>query len=204
VPDPTAFTDRDNWGGSCYELAVRLAPGADAAAAVRAVWAHPDLTGCYLDNIAAPGDQRHLAPADLQLPGAAHVFGWAGTPAGRMVCATHVVESGHRGAAGRVELCLPVGALERLVPSLRHPIDGYGQNRSWREPVDVWLATVADALAGAVPFTVASTGVDVAGTDLALGADGTPPADRGVSVLVPSRRGTGAVRFPPTRWFTPW
>lgn len=204
MPDPTAFTDRANWAGSCYELAVRLAPGADAAAAVRAVWAHPDLTGCYLDNVAAPGDQRRLAPADLHLPGAADVFGWAGTPAGRMVCATHVVGGGHRGAADRVDVCLPVGALERLVPSLRHPIDGYAQNRSWREPVDVWLATVADALARAVPFTVACTGEDVADADLALDADGTPPADRGVSVLVPSRRGRGAVRFPPTRWFTPW
>ena len=67
----------------------------------------------------------------------------------------------------------------------------------------MWLATVADALAAAVPFTVACTGEDVAGTDLALDADSTPPADQGVSVLVPSRRGQGAVRFPPT-WFTPW
>jgi hypothetical protein len=204
VPDPTAFTDRENWAGSCYELAVHLAPGADAAAALRAAWSHPDLDGCWLDRFAAPEDQHRLAPDGLALPAARSAYGWARTPAGRMVCVTHVVGPLAGDPDPWVDVCLPVGALGRLVPTMRRPIDGYEQNRAWREPVDVWLATVADRVARAVPIRVAYAGEAVSGLDLPLGPTGDPPADRGVSVLVPARHGPGVARFAPTRWFTPW
>lgn len=204
VPDPTAFTDRENWAGSYYELAVHLAPGADVTAALRAAWAHPDLEGCYLDGFAAPEDQDRLAPERLTLPAARSAYGWAATPAGRMVCVTHVVTATAGQPGDWVDVCLPVGALERLVPTLRHPIDGYELNRAWREPVDAWLTTIADRVARAVPIRVAYAGEEVSGLDLPLGPAGDPPADRGVSVLVPARHGPGVARFAPTRWFTPW
>ena len=197
MADPTAFADGADWAGSYYELAVELAAGADPLAAVRAAWEHPDLTGCYLGRRTGPDDQERVAPAALTLPAARSVHGWARTPAGRTVCVTHVV-------GGWVDVCLPTGALERLVPGVRHPIDGYEQNRMWREPLDVWFATVADRIARSAPIRVAYVGEEVSGLDLPLGDGGDPPADRGVSVLVPSRHGPGVVRFAPTRWFTPW
>jgi hypothetical protein len=203
VPDPTAFDDRDE-RNTYYELAIQLTPGADTAAALRAAWEHPDLEGCYLDGFAAPGDQERLAPGDLTLPAAQSTYGWAGTPAGPMACVTHVVTAPGGEAGDRVDVCLPVGALERLVPTIRHPIDGYEQNRVWREPLDVWFTTVADRVARAVPIVVAYVGEDVSGLDLPLGPAGDPPAERGVSVLVPARHGPGVARFAPTRWFTPW
>ena len=99
-------------------------------------------------------------------------------------------------------LALPVVALERVLPDIWYPIDGYEQNRAWREPLDVWLTKVADHIARAVPIARGLIGEGVSShpdRDDGVGV----PDEREVSYLIPGRTG-GVVRYPPTRWYTPW
>jgi hypothetical protein len=142
-----------------------------------------------------------LRPADgARLPAAVEALrshpdlagGEARTPAGRVPCEV-VVD------AGGLTLALPVAALERVLPDIWYPIDGYEQNRAWREPLDVWLTKLADHVARAVPIRHGLIGPGVSATPY----DGDVPEEREVSHLVPGRQG-GAVRYPPTRWYTPW
>jgi hypothetical protein len=118
--------------------------------------------------------------------------GEARTPAGRVPC--EVWADG-----GGLVLALPLAELERVLPDIWYPIDGYEQNRAWREPLDVWLAKVADHVARAVPIGHGLIGEGVS----ARPHDGDVPDERDVSHLVPGRHG-GAIRYPPTRWYTPW
>ena len=97
-------------------------------------------------------------------------------------------------------LALAVAALDRVLPDIWYPIDGYEQNRAWREPLDVWLTQVADHAARAVPIRHGLIGLGVSANP--YDGDGVPD-EREVSHLVPGRSG-GAVRYPPTRWYTPW
>jgi hypothetical protein len=101
--------------------------------------------------------------------------------------------------AGGLTLALPVAALERVLPDIWYPIDGYEQNRAWREPLDVWLTKVANHVARAVPIRHGLIGLGVSATPY----EGDVPEEREVSHLVPGRHG-GAARYPPTRWYTPW
>jgi len=117
----------------------------------------------------------------------------ARTPAGRVPCVL-------RADRGGLVLALPVADLEQVLPDIWHPIDGYEQNRAWREPLDVWLTHVADHVARAVPIRHGLIGLGVSARP--YDGDGVPD-EREVSHLVPGRHG-GAVRYPPTRWYTPW
>jgi hypothetical protein len=120
--------------------------------------------------------------------------GTARTPAGRVPCEV--------AAGDGLSVALPVAALERVLPDIWYPIDGYEQNRAWREPLDVWLTKVADHIARTVPIRRGLIGEAV--SSLAHRDDGEGvPDDREVSYLVPGRDG-GAVRYPPTRWYRPW
>jgi hypothetical protein len=117
----------------------------------------------------------------------------ARTPAGRVPCEV--------ATDGALTVALPMAALERVLPDIWYPIDGYEQNRAWREPLDVWLTKVADHVARAVPIRRGLIGLGVSTTPEDDGD--AVPAEREVSYLVPGRLG-GAVRYPPTRWYTPW
>ena len=141
-----------------------------------------------------------LRPADgARLPAAVEALrshpdlaeGEARTPAGRV---PYEVRTG-----GGLTLALGLADLERVLPDIWYPIDGYEQNRAWREPLDVWLTKVADQVARAVPIRHGLIGLGVSATPY----DGDVPEEREVSHLVPGRQG-GAVRYPPTRWYTPW
>jgi hypothetical protein len=119
--------------------------------------------------------------------------GEARTPAGRIPYVVAV-------DGGGLTVALPIADLERVLPDIWYPIDGYEQNRAWREPLDVWLTKLADHVARVVPIRRGLIGLGVSANH--DDADGVP-REREVSYLVPGRQG-GAVRYPPTRWYTPW
>jgi hypothetical protein len=140
-----------------------------------------------------PADETRLADALEALRSHPDLAGGeAHTPAGWVPCEVRA------GGDGLV-LALPLAGLERVLPDIWYPIDGYEQNRAWREPLDVWLAKVADDVARAVPIGHGLIGEGVSGRP----HDGDVPDERDVSHLVPGRAG-GAIRYPPTRWYTPW
>lgn len=115
---PDAFLDEDNWAGSYYELAIQLGHRDDdderLIGALRAMWHHPSLHGCYLDRFADPAPQHRLTPTDLDLPDSTPVYGWANPP-GRptVVCATWVIREDFGPGDDWLDLVLPTGALER-------------------------------------------------------------------------------------------
>jgi hypothetical protein len=154
------------------------------------------MTGTSYELWLRPADEARLpdgVQALLSHPDLAGDEGTARTPAGRVACEV-------RASGGGLTLALRLADLERVLPDIWYPIDGYEQNRAWREPLDVWLAKVADHVARAVPIRHGLIGPGVSATPY----DRTGvPAEREVSHLVPSRRG-GAIRYPPTRWYTPW
>ena len=53
------FTHEDTWKGGSYELAIELGERDDdrLGAALKALWQHPSLEGCYLQMEAEPEDQ---------------------------------------------------------------------------------------------------------------------------------------------------
>jgi hypothetical protein len=141
-----------------------------------------------------PADETRLSDASEAMWSHPDLFreeSVARTPAGRVACEVDTRDG--------LTLALPVADLERVLPDIWHPIDGYEQNRAWREPLDVWLTNVANHVARTVPIRHGLIGPGVSATPY----DGDVPEDREVSHLVPGRQG-GAVRYPPTRWFTPW
>jgi hypothetical protein len=152
------------------------------------------MTGTAYELWLRPADEARLAEAARVLRSHPDLAGGvARTPAGRVPCEVAVDRGG-------LTLALPVADLERVLPDIWYPIDGYEQNRAWREPLDVWLAGVADHVARAVPIGNGLIGLEVSANP--YDGDGVPD-EREVSHLVPSRNG-GAVRYPPTRWYTPW
>jgi hypothetical protein len=151
------------------------------------------MTGTAYELWLRPVDEARLAEAvDAAWSHPDLARGEARTPAGRVPCEV-------RAEGGGLVLALPVADLERVLPDIWYPIDGYEQNRAWRERLDVWLTQVADHVARAVPIRHGLIGLGVS----ARPYDGDVPQEREVSHLVPGRSG-GAVRYPPTRWYTPW
>jgi hypothetical protein len=199
---PDAFLDEDNWAGSYYELAIQLGHRGDDHAderligALRAIWRHPTLLGCYLNRLADPARQHRLTPADLDLPDSTHVYGWANPP-GRpaLVCVTSVIREDFGPGDDWLNLGLPTGALERLESDLIYPIHANDQNRVWREPLDTWLAAIASDVARAVGFRAALIGEEVSGLPV---ADMLTSAPRSCSVVMPTRN--GVIHYPPTTW----
>jgi hypothetical protein len=152
------------------------------------------MTGSAYELWLRPADEVRLAEAVEALwshPDLVRKEGTARTPAGRVVCEVVTGEG--------LTVALPVADLERVLPDIWYPIDGYEQNRAWREPLDVWLTKVADHVARTVPIRHGLIGLGVSATPY----EGDVPDEREVSHLVPGRQG-GAVRYPPTRWYTPW
>jgi hypothetical protein len=151
------------------------------------------MTGTSYELWLRPEDEARLPEAVEALrshPDLAE--GEARTPAGRV---PYKVRTG-----GGLTLALRLADLERVLPDIWYPIDGYEQNRAWREPLDVWLTKLADHVARVVPIRRGLIGLGVsANHDDTNGV----PREREVSYLVPGRQG-GAVRYPPTRWYTPW
>jgi hypothetical protein len=58
------FTADEAWNGGFYELALEVGARSDdrLRAALKALWSHPDLDGCYLDRGREPSDQPREQP----------------------------------------------------------------------------------------------------------------------------------------------
>jgi hypothetical protein len=199
VANPDDITFADNWLGSYYQLAMLIGPQDDDTtedrlrSALRATWRDPTLDGCYLDRWMELETQQRVSPENLSVEHGA-AYGWANTPLGRLVCATHIVRESSAPGRTWVDLCLPVGALGDVEPRLEFPIGGEA-SRSWREPLDEWFAGIARGVARDATFQIAFIGEEVSGIgELALSSE----ADRRVSVVTVAAHGIEWT--PPDRW----
>ncbi|MFZ2510760.1 MAG: hypothetical protein WAW85_06690 [Gordonia sp. (in: high G+C Gram-positive bacteria)] len=65
-----------------------------------------------------------------------------------------------------LDLCLPFGALGNLDDRVgAYPFDDGSDSSLWRQPIEDWFATIAEAVFSAVPFAHAITGEEVSGVE---------------------------------------
>lgn len=209
MDDPTSFVIRENWSGGHYgldlELGPRHAPDADAKLrrALAALWAHPDLDGCYLHHLTPPEDQPRVdpVPRDIDEPGRLH--GLATLPTGvRVVCGSVAIR--HRGEDGPDWLCfyLPSGALgaaDGRVGAYPFPNPEVPSSATWRAPLDAWLAGIAESVWAAARFRVGLIGFEAS---LGDPWDGHVPDERWLGYVVPT--GDAVAYLPVNRWDSDW
>jgi hypothetical protein len=173
------------WLGGFYELALEYEPASDALLerALQAIWAFPDLQGCYLRPGVEPSQQQRLAPSLALLEENGHLRGIATLPQGRKVaCGTYMVRE-EQGPAW-VSLYLPMGALAKVYDAGAFPFESSGACHCWREPLDQWLAAVGEFVFSKVPFRLGLVGFEVSGTESAedLAITGIPE-NRSIGLL---------------------
>lgn len=197
--------DDENWHGSCFELAVMLGAPNDPDADVRlqharaAVWGDERLDGCYLDRRRSPESQVRADPELTGVELNAPVYGRARLPSGvTVVCVTYVIREEGQNAADWLDLCLPTGALERVIPQLDYPLHKDG-SRVWREPIDAWLMGVAERVSSSTGFLAALIGEEVSGHP-ALGPAGEPIPDVQARTSVLTRTDDGVNWHRPLNW----
>lgn len=198
MPDPTDFLDDENWHGGYYELAIDLGEWTESEsdarvdAALKSLWSEPTLEGCYLDRWHSRSEQPRVSavPIDVQEP--VPLYGVATLPDGRrVVCVSHVIRETVVDVTPHdwLDLCLPMGALERVDDR----IGGYpfGEDRSldWREPIDAWFFRIASNVFEAAGLPVALMGFEVSGDPAADDPKASSLDERPIAFARPTPEG---------------
>ncbi|TBL45340.1 hypothetical protein EYA84_00745 [Verrucosispora sp. SN26_14.1] len=157
------MNDDENWTGGFYELCLVLGASDDATVgrALSCLWRAADVQGCHRLR----GDGTGFAAVDLgvvALHEHGHVRGTLTLPSGaRVVCGAFL--SRYEGT-DTLELYLPLGALapvDRRVGGYPFDESSGVESSTWRSPLDRWLADIAIAVHGEVPFHRALIGFEV-------------------------------------------
>lgn len=188
----------DAWLGGYYELAVELGPPSDErlAAALAAIWEIAGIEGCYLCRDVEPEDQPRVGP---RLPGGqgSHLYGVATLANGsRVPCCTVIVRE--EDGADWLDFCLPLGGLGQALPNARGYPFSDDTGRSWRQPLDDWLAEIGRHLFEQVPFRLGLIGFEQSGMDDANRMKSGPPEERWVGYLWPQQ--AKLTYLPANRW----
>jgi hypothetical protein len=107
------FNHSDAWKGGYFELALELGPRSDERLrkALRKVWAHPTLSGCFQRRDAEPEVQKKVNPSLLDLQ--QHAHGIANIPRiGRACCVTIPIRE--QEGPDWLTLGVPMGSLSRV------------------------------------------------------------------------------------------
>jgi len=200
------FTAADTWNGGFYELAIelgpRLGPRSDERlrTALETIWQYDGLDGCYEDEHVEPLHQTRLPPTIEKTK----LLGVATLPDRRQAaCGTVIVReddfTGRDDGSDWVVLFLPMGALDSVYNVGAYPFEDGKDFRTWRKPLDDWLARVAAAVFAAVLFPLALIGHEVSGTTYAAEISNTGlPAERWVGYLW--QEGEHLAWYPPTQY----
>lgn len=127
----------------------------------------PEIDGCYLQNRVARHKQPRLKPEDIDLLDESHIYGLATMPDGKQVtCGTIPLRNDD--APDDVVFYLPNGGLELVFPEVGgHPEGNPPPSRSWREPLDAWLAELAKSIYEVANFAGAFIGHETCGVESA-------------------------------------
>ncbi len=211
MADPASFAERENWYGGHYELALELGlrrrSDADAALlrGLAAIWREPDLDGPYPDGRSEPEDQVRTEPVPRDMAEPGHLYGQATLPTGAtIVCGTCVSRQRGDDGVDWLILYLPMGALDVADERVgAHPFPGpvgAVSSRTWREPIDAWLAAIALRVRAAVEFRVGVIGHEASAPGDPW--DGDVPDVREIGYVVPT--GDSARFLPANRWDSTW
>ena len=110
---------------------------------------------------------------------------------------TTVTREIYDGGSDWLGLGLPLGSLGRVDARVgAYPFGGHDDSRAWREPIDLWMTEIAEAVAIRTGFEVGMIGFDAYGED--DGFDGEPASHPWITYLVPSP--SGLARLAPRPW----
>lgn len=180
------FTRPDVWTGGSYELAVEVGPRDDEAVrrALQAIWTAPSLDGCFPLADREPHEQARVAIPECTLDAPLHGVARIGSRP-PIACRTLVIR--YDDGLDWLHLCLPIGALECVLPVGMFPFDD-GGDLAWRPELDEWLCELARRVFQAVPFRLGFVGWEGGEFDdvEAFDASGVP-SERWVGYLVASQ-----------------
>lgn len=196
------FTNPETWNGGYYELALEMGGRSDERLqmALRALWGHPTLEGCYLDREREPHQQKRVDVSSVLIE-PIHLQGLARLPNGRRVaCGTCLI----RGEDGPdwLDFYLPMGALGEAYEVGSYPFDMAGAaTKAWQVPVDEWLIGIGRRVLSVAPFQLGLVGFEACGEAYAsqVSEEGVP-AERYFGYLVPR---DGALEWYPTNAYPP-
>ena len=159
------FTNENTWFGGHYELAIEVGPTSDTQllAALRAIWTHPSLDGCYLDRDKEPDEQSRVQPVP-ELLSTMHLQGIANLPNGlRIACGTCLIREENEGPDW-LDFYLPLGALGNAYDIGAYPFDETEHSHEvWQKPLDEWLVELSKYIFTLSPFRLALIGFEVSG-----------------------------------------
>ncbi|MFJ8579460.1 hypothetical protein [Micromonospora sp. NPDC093277] len=157
------MSDDENWTGGFYELCLVLGAADDdnVDRALRSLWRAVGVQGCHVRRADGTGfAEVELGVAALHEHG--HLRGTLTLPSGaRVVCGGFL---SRYESVDTLELYLPLGALARADRRIGgYPFDESSGVKSltWRSALDRWLADVALAVYGDVPFHRALIGFEI-------------------------------------------
>lgn len=157
------LADDENWTGGFYELCLVLGAADDdnLDRAVRSLWRAAGVQSCRVRRTDRAGfADVELGAAVLHEHG--HLLGTLTLPSGaRVVCGGFVSRYDD---VDILELYLPLGALARVDRRIGgYPFDKRSgvESLTWRAVLDRWLADVAAAVYGDVPFQRAPIGFEI-------------------------------------------
>ncbi len=156
------FTLPDNWTGGFYELAVVLEdPSQDnLQKALKVLWTHPALDGCYKENTKEPSHQERLDPNISQLPVEGHVYGVAHLPNSvKVACESTIIAYIDNGSTW-LYFGIPMEALGHAYPVGAFPFED-GTPLDWRVEVDAWFLGIGEKLFREGCFQIGTIGFEL-------------------------------------------
>jgi hypothetical protein len=172
---PKFFTLDDTWTGGFYELAIELGSYSDQHLldALKTIWNHSSLEGCYLDRTKEPDQQvRYNSVSELfhqrEMYSGFHVQGVATLPNKlRIACGTCVIREysdNNPDAPDWLDFYLPMGALEQAYDVGGYPFDtDIKSPENWQKPIDDYVAQIGMELFAKVDFRLGLVGHEVSG-----------------------------------------
>jgi hypothetical protein len=197
------FTDGETWLGGFYELALEFGPESQESLqdALLAIWKTPGLDGCYLKADVEPADQARITPTIAALEAHGHLRGIATLPNRQQAACGTVLVREEQGPVWLV-FYLPLGGLGAAYPVNGYPFDNTPASRTWREPLERWLADVGRAVFAHAPFRLGLIGMEVSGTLESREVSTTGiPRHRFISYLFPEPGGVSC--YPTNQWHYP-
>ncbi len=151
------FTFEGAWSGNYYELYIRINSTDETVLedALKRLWSHPTLSGCYLMRDIEPILQKKFSVNSIELA-RERVFGVATLPNGKQVaCSTYpiIMDSEYLS----VNFMIPFGSLCRGYEIGRYPFHD-NLPLDWQQPIDDWLCDLSKYIFKKVRFNIGAFG----------------------------------------------
>lgn len=160
--------------GGHYELSFGIGPADEEklATALDALWSAAGL-GEAVKRVQGPPGFVASTPSARQLLAGGLISAAEVPGIGRVLCKVfggleEVLDGGEaRHGDGWLDLCLPLGSLERPNVSVgAYPFGRASEFAPWETAIETWFEAIVRSLSQSVPFAYSMSGYEVSGTDL--------------------------------------